>query len=159
MKEPRTAGAALAARVRERMYVKGDSVTALAKRLRVSQSYLSELLAGDRSLQDVGDEVIREMAAYLQLPPVVCFLLAEKLRHADFVAPPTSLQTALNQAMEGVASSRQGLEAAVTPETLKVLPEKVKVLLVLLYESATAGQLLQVKRWQWVSTSASSEND
>lgn len=159
MKEPRTAGAALAARLRERMYVNGEGVTALARRLRVSQSYLSELLAGDRSLQGVGDDVVREMAAYLQLPPVVCFLLAEKLRHADFVAPPASLQTALNQAMEGVASSRQGLEAAVTPETLKALPEKVKVLLVLLYESATAGQLLQVKRWQWVSTSASSEND
>ena len=134
------------------MYVNGEGVTALAKRLRISQSYMSELLAGDRPLQSLSDEVIREMGAYLELPPVVCFLLTGKLKHADFVAPPTSYATALNEAMDVVATSKEAIEAAVIAEDLKALPEAIKLLLVLLFESRPANGLLCAQRWQWAGT-------
>lgn len=154
MEGQRTAGAALAVRLRERMHANREGVTALAQRLRVSQSYLSELLGGDQPLQGVRNEVIREMAAYLELPPVVCFLLAEKLRHDDFVTPAPSLSDALNGAMDVLAASEAALEAAVTPSDLKALPEPVKLLLVLLYEAGATSRLLRVKRWQWASAAA-----
>ncbi|NMF86936.1 helix-turn-helix domain-containing protein [Aromatoleum petrolei] len=147
-----TAGTALAARLREKMHASREGVTSLAQRLHVSQSYLSELLRGDRPMQGLRDEVIREIAAYLEVPPVVCFLMAEKLRHADFVAPPTSWTVELNKAMEVLAASPQGLEAVVTAEDLKGLPEPAKRLLVALYEYATGSPVLRVTRWSWTGS-------
>tara|TARA_R110001583_G_scaffold195553_2_gene376056 strand:+ start:848 stop:1351 length:504 start_codon:yes stop_codon:yes gene_type:complete len=152
MTKSRTTGTALAARLRERMLVNGEGVTALSKRLGISQSYMSELLSGDRPLHSLSDNVIREIGAYLGLPPVVCFLLTGKLKHADFMAPPTSYATALNEAMDAVATSKEAIEAAVIAKDLKALPEPIKLLLVLLFESRQANDLLCARRWQWAGT-------
>lgn len=73
-------GFPLIMRVKQRMALEATTVSELAERLHVSQSYVSQLLNGDRSVTAANDDVIRRIAGFLYLPPIVCFVLSVR-RH------------------------------------------------------------------------------
>ena len=81
-----------------RMAIDGIRAADMARAVGVSRSYLSQLLAGDKELSSLNDDALRAIAGYLKLPPVVCFVLAGKLRHADFLEPGMEYETSLRAA-------------------------------------------------------------
>jgi len=134
-------GRALAARLKERMALNGDSVSKLARGLGVSQGYLSQLLNGDRLFAAVGDDFIRRVAAYLGLPAMICFLLSGKFSIDDFVVASVEQERAFERVLKFVADSTYALEAGVDSVSLRSAPRPIQVLVVLLYQSATNAHL------------------
>ena len=112
-------------------------VSKLAGMLGISSSYLSQLLSGDKLFASARDDVLRSAAAVLELPPVVAFLLAGRLRHSDFVEPDVSLERELAVAMLELARSPRALEVAVSQDELRQLPRNIQHLLALLHGDAT----------------------
>ncbi len=145
----------LAALLRQRMESDNVSVSNLARQLGVAQSYLSELLCGDKSFQRLDEERLRTVANYLRVPAVIAFLLAGRLRHADFVEPEIDVDGQLSLAMAAIAKSPLGLEAAVSLQMLLALPSEVKVILALMYQSAGGEYFLTEKRWSWTQPASS----
>nr|MBL8412054.1 helix-turn-helix transcriptional regulator [Dechloromonas sp.] len=139
----------LAALLQQRMEYENVSVTNLARRLGVAQSYLSELLRGDKSFQRLDEERLRAVANYLHVPAVIALLLVGRLRHTDFVEPAIDVDTQLSLAMAAIAQSPVGLETAVSQQMLDLLPREVKLLLALIYQSAGGERFLKEKRWDW----------
>lgn len=83
----------------------GATISKLAVELGISQSYLSELLAGDKSFSKLDDELVRAMALYINIPAVVAFILSGKLRHQDFFDGLLGLEDRLQGAMYRVGES------------------------------------------------------
>ena len=127
----------------------GQSVTRLAAEVGISQSYLSELLVGDKQFSKLDDEIVRAIAAHLKIPAVVALLMAGKLRHQDFVDRPMELDEMLEEAVQRIGISSYALESAVTPPMLTQLPSDVKLLLVLIFQAATGNVLIPQRRWPW----------
>lgn len=121
------------------------SVKTLAERLGVSQSYLSQLLAGDKPLSVVSDEFIRSCAELLGQPPIVCFLLSGKLRTTDFFETPLDFADRLEDALRIISESRYALESAAGLGQMKASPGSVQHLLVFLYEALTGVELMPGK--------------
>lgn len=150
MNRESNSGKALAALLSAQMNTSGLTVGHLAKRLGISPGYMSQLLAGDKSFAAVSEEVLRSAAAVLNVPPVICFLLAGRLRHDDFVETEVSLVSELRKAMREVAASPFGMEVAVTDRQLVALPHAVQHLVALLYAEATDHSFVYLeKRWPW----------
>lgn len=127
----------------------GQSVTKLAAEVGISQSYLSELLVGDKQFSKLDDEIVRAIAAHLNIPAVVALLMAGKLRHQDFVDRPLELDEMLDEAVQRIGVSSYALESAVTAPMLTQLPSDVKLLLVLIFQAATGSVLIPQRRWPW----------
>lgn len=125
----------------------GATISKLAVELGISQSYLSELLGGDKSFSKLDDELVRAMALYINIPAVVAFILSGKLCHRDFIDGAIGLEDRLQGAMYKVGESSYALEAAVTIPTLMKLPTEVKLLLVLVFQEATGDSLIPLRRW------------
>ncbi len=152
MKKGTTEGQPLIAMLSTRMAIDGIRAADMARAVGVSRSYLSQLLAGDKELSSLNDDALRAIAGYLKLPPVVCFVLAGKLRHADFLEPGMEYETSLRAALELIAESPFGLEAVVDKAMLFDLKEPVKLLLVFLYQAASGKELFpQKRRWPWAA--------
>ena len=128
---------------------KGERISSLAARLGISQSYLSQLLNGDKPMDGIDDDLLRQFAAYLDVPGVAGFILAERLTAADFLATSPSLGERLSQAMMPVGQSSAAIESGMEKEALDALPEKVQLLLVLLYQKAYGVELLNPSRGWW----------
>lgn len=157
MKNGNTEGQPLISMLSTRMAIEGIRATDMARTLGISRSYLSQLVAGDKELSSLNDDALRAVARYLRLPPVVCFVLAGKLRHADFLDPGAECEASLRGALERIAESPFGLEAVINKEMLFELPEPVKMLLALLYQAALGVELFpHKKRWPWVATEEAS---
>lgn len=73
--------------------------TELAKKLGISQSYFSELLSGDKEFSRLNTNALRNIAAHLEIPCVVCFLLAGKLVSSDFITNLEGLDRVLSEAL------------------------------------------------------------
>lgn len=142
-------GHPLAALLTQCLGNEGLTVSKLAVELGVSQSYLSELLAGDKAFSKLDDEFVRSISAYLQIPAVVGLLLAGKLKHQDFVDRPLELNEQLKEAMVKVARSSYALESAVSPLMLMQLPAEVQLLLILVFQDATGNSVIPQRRWPW----------
>ena len=84
-------GHPLVALLAQSLNQQGQSVSKLAAEVGISQSYMSELLVGDKQFSKINDDVVRSIAAYLKIPAVVALLMAGKLRHQDFVDRPLEL--------------------------------------------------------------------
>lgn len=125
----------------------GATISKLAAELGISQSYLSELLGGDKSFSKLDDELVRAMAQCINIPPIVAFILSGKLCHQDFIDGAIRLEDRLQGAMYKVGESSYALEAAVTIPTLMKLPTEVKLLLVLVFQEATGDSLIPLRRW------------
>lgn len=152
MEKSNTEGRALASQLESRMNEGGSTVTAIAKQLGISQSYLSQLLAGDKAFTGMDNQVLRVIANFLGIPPVICFLLAGKLQNTDFIDPGVELNDQVKRALGVIAESPYALEAAVNAKELTELPESVKLFLVLLYQAATGSELISPKkRWPWIA--------
>lgn len=139
----------LAALLYQRMKSEDVSVSNLAEQVGVAQSYLSELLRGDKLFLRLDEERLRAIASYLRVPTVIAYLLAGKLRYADFVEPSIDVDAQLTLAMASIARSPFGLETAVSHQMLAGLPLEVKLLLTLMYQSAGGERYLSEKRWNW----------
>ena len=142
----------LANRLADKLRRDGGTVKTVAQHLGISQSYLAQLLGGDRDFAAADIEVLRKAAEYLNLPPIICFLLAGKICNADFYESRMELDTQVDRVLSMVAESPSGLEAAVDATELHTLPAKAKLLLVLLYQMTLGTELvLGRKRWSWTS--------
>jgi len=136
-------GRPLAALLQAKMKRDDLSLEQLGNRLFVGGSYLSQLLRGVKRINAVSDVFLRASAEYLGMPAVTAHLLAGKLRAEDFfdVQQP-DWGECLNKALRTVSESRVAANAAVTEAMLREMPSEVKLLLVLLFEEATATVVL-----------------
>ncbi len=134
-------GRLLSARLREQMCLKQHSLSTLAKQLEISQGYLSQLLSGDKCFTNVRDDLIRELAAYLELPVMVCFFLSGKIRAEDFVLPEAEAERSFSRALRFIFDSSYALEAGVEFRELEMTPRSIQRLIVLLYQSAAKAHI------------------
>lgn len=126
-----------------------DSISSMAAKLGASQSYLSQLLSGDRPMSGVSDGILRKIAEYLGVPLVIALMQAERLTSADFMVSPSNLPDRLNAGMKAIGRSSEAIESGVGVEELMILPERVKLLLVLLYQQAYQVEMLNTTPPAW----------
>lgn len=153
MKKEMKRGRALVVKMKERMAIEGASVSDLAVRLGVSQSYLSQLLSGDKALASVSDALIRRISRYVYLPPVVCFVLSGKLEVDDFADCKYDEELRkLERRAALIADSTFALEAGVTREALLEADPRVLSMLIGMYQAMLgAGEMIARKeRWSWL---------
>lgn len=127
----------------------GQSVSKLSAELGISQSYLSELLVGDKLFSKLDDEIVRAIAAHLKIPAVVALLMAGKMKHQDFVDSPLEFDEMLQESVLRIGKSSYAMESAVTVPMLSQLPTEVKLLLMLIFQDATGEVLIPQRRWPW----------
>lgn len=122
-----------------------DELTAkvLAGKLGISPSYLSQLLSGEKSLENARDKLVRKCAEYLGIPGALAFLWAGKLTSSDFYHKPTLLKERLQAGMRIISESQYAGEAGVSCADLLVLTEQVQLLLARLYEIAEGRSLIE----------------
>lgn len=142
MKYEKKCANALVALLLSRMGADGLSVSALAARLGISQGYMSQLLKEDKLIAAASDNLVRECASFLRIAPITAFLLAGRLKSEDFYEPRWSVYEQLEKALNVVATAQQAQEVAVTAEQLGSLPVSVRLLIVLLYESAHGTEIM-----------------
>lgn len=142
-------GKRLRAALKQVLHSNNDSISHLATRLGTSQSYLSQLLSGDKPISGVSDSLLRQIADYLGIPVIAVFMLADRLIAADFLAPSPGLPDKLNLAITTISQSTAAIESGVETEVLEMLPEPVKLLLVLLYQQAYGIELLNPAEPGW----------
>lgn len=124
--------------------LRSDSTTfaQLGALLGLSQSYISQLLSGDKPVAALPRDVIRRIASFLGMPTVLCELLGGRMEASDFFSMRDEFADALEHALQAVAASSAALQAAVRQDDLLALPDAVKLLVVLLYEQAEHVVLL-----------------
>lgn len=150
MQEANKKGKRLRVALKHALRKKGESISGLAAQLGISQSYLSQLLSGDKPIDCIGDDLLRKFAAYIEVPGVAGFILAERLTAADFMAVSPPLLERLSQAMTSISQSSAAIESGIEEGALKALPERVKLLLVLLYQKAYGVELLSSSLGWWL---------
>lgn len=107
--------------------------------------YLSQLLKGKKPLSAVGDDFLRRSADFLDMQVVLVYLLAGRLKAADFFQSPAALGSDIAKALTEICRSNIAAETAVDMATLSELPERVKLMLVLLYERSEGVVLLPAR--------------
>lgn len=122
-----------------------DELTAkaLASKLGISPSYLSQLLSGEKCLATARDKLVRQCAEYLGIPAVLAFLWTRKLTSNDFFHEPRSLKERLKAGMYIVSQSQYAGEAGVSSTDLLGLNEQVQLLLARLFEVAEGRSLIE----------------
>jgi len=131
----------LARRIKQRMFFRGDKAKDVAGIIEVSAAYFGQLLSGDRSFASADEQLLRRVAAYLQLKPIVCFMLAGKIEAADFFLDRAEIRRLTERAMDFIAESSYALEAGVERQMLHDVRAEIQQLLLLLYQSATDTRL------------------
>lgn len=119
------------------------SAKALASKLGISPSYLSQLLSGEKCLVTARDKLVRQCADYLGIPAVLAFLWTGKLTSNDFFHEPRSLKERLSASMRVVSESQYAGEAGVSRADLLGLNEQVQLLLAHLFEIAEGRSLIE----------------
>ncbi|MDH3066630.1 helix-turn-helix transcriptional regulator [Achromobacter insolitus] len=137
--------------LRVAMRERSDSLSNVAAQVGISQSYLSQLMNGDKPIAQVSDMHLRSLAAYLRVPPVAGFVLAGRLAAADFLEQAPPLEERLDQALVSVCASPSAAEAQVRLEELRALSVRAKVLVVLLHRRAQQVDLLGSSNAWWTS--------
>lgn len=149
MQEANKKGKRLRMALKNTLRKKGESISSLAAQLGISQSYLSQLLNADKPIAGIDDDLLRKFADYLEVPGVAGFIMAERLSAADFLAPFPSMAERLREAMTPVSQSPAAIESGVDEVALEALPEKMKLLLVLLCQKAYGVELLNKPKGWW----------
>ncbi len=137
----------LAAMLRLRLVSEKLRITLLSKRLGIAQSYLSELMLGDKSFSKLDDARLRRIATYLGVPAGIGFILAGRLTYDDFVEKPEALDAKLDAAMSVLMTSTWALEAGVSEQEIRNLPRQMKLMLSLMFQTATGENLIAERRW------------
>ena len=127
------------------------SLIKLSNKLSVSASYISQLDSGQKSMEGVKNDFIRKCADYLELPAISCFIASGKILATDFYSPKAMHKEHLDRALQCVADNSISLESGVSERQLFQLSDEVKMLIVLLYQSAFSVQVLPkcFNRSQW----------
>lgn len=157
MKGEVESGLPLVAKVKERMSLEATSVGDLADRLQISQSYLSQLLLGDKAIASANNDLIRRIAGYLYLPPVVCFVLSGKLESEDFAACNYDEELrSLERRVALIADSTFALEAGVSKEMLIRADPRVLTMIVSIYQALLGpGEMIsRGERWAWLGAAS-----
>lgn len=157
MKGEVESGWPLVAKVKERMSLEATSVGDLADRLQISQSYLSQLLLGDKAIVSASSDLVRRIAGYLYLPPVVCFVLAGKLESEDFATCNYDEQLrSLERRVALIADSTFALEAGVSKEMLIRADPRVLTMIVSIYQALLGpGEMIsRGERWAWLGAAS-----
>src|SRR5690606_15837202 len=97
---------ALRAAMQQRLH----SLSYVADQVGISQSYLSELMRGDKPIEQVSDKHLRAFAAYLGVPPIAGFVLAGRLDASDFLEVMPSLEERLEKTLKLVCASPSAAE-------------------------------------------------
>lgn len=137
--------------LRTAMHERSHGTSYVAKQVGISQSYLSELMRGDKPMEQVSDKHLRAFAAYLGVPPVAGFVLAGRLDASDFLEVIPSLEERLANALSKVCASPPAAEAQIQESDLVTLPMPVKMLIVLLYQKTQQVDLLRPSQAWWES--------
>ncbi|OYD52740.1 hypothetical protein CGK74_16300 [Thauera propionica] len=124
------------------MYFQGDRAKYVAGVLGVSPAYLGQLLAGDRSFASANEQLLRRVARYLQLKPILCFMLAGKIEAADFSSDQAEIRRLTERALDFIAESSYALETGVERQMLYDARTEIQQLVLLLYQSATDTRLM-----------------
>lgn len=114
----------------------------LGARIGIDASYLSSMFSGKKKFLAINPKIYRLIAEYLGLPVVVCYLLGGWMEPCDFFMRQGEYPSAVENALEAISRSRSALDAGVTRCQLSELNERVKLLVVLLYEQAEGVTLL-----------------
>lgn len=147
-------GFPLIMRVKQRMALEATTVSELAERLHVSQSYVSQLLNGDRSVTAANDDVIRRIAGFLYLPPIVCFVLSGKLELNDFSSCNYDDELrALERRVALIADSTFALESGVSADVLIEADARLLSMIVSMYQALLGpGEMISRReRWCWLN--------
>ncbi len=150
-KEIEKKGHQLRLALRAAMYQRSHSTSYVANHVGISQSYLSELMRGDKPMEHVSDRHLRAFAAYLGVPPVAGFVLAGRLDASDFLEEVPPLEERLAKALSTVCASPSAAEAQIQEGDLATLPVPVKMLIVLLYQQAQQTDLFRPSQAWWES--------
>ena len=137
--------------LRTAMHERSHGTSYVAKQVGISQSYLSELMRGDKPMEQVSDKHLRAFAAYLGVPPVAGFVLAGRLDASDFLEVIPSLEERLEKTLRLVCESPSAAEAQIRESDLATLPVPVKMLIALLYQRTQQADLLHPSQTWWES--------
>lgn len=137
--------------LRAAMYERSHGTSYVAKQVGISQSYLSELMRGDKPMEQVSDKHLRAFAAYLGVPSVAGFILAGRLDASDFLEEIPPLEERLAKALSAVCASPSAAEAQIQESDLAMLPVPVKMLIVLLYQQAQQDDVFRPSQAWWES--------
>ncbi|OZI46936.1 helix-turn-helix transcriptional regulator [Bordetella genomosp. 5] len=137
--------------LRVAMRERSHTVSQLASHVGVSQSYLSQLLNGDKAMDAVSDQHLRRLAAYLGMPAIAGFMLAGRLELADFIEGTPTLEQQLESGLAVVSGSPSAAEAGIELADLDQLPVPVKSLIVLLHQRAQVEDILRPTTAWWLA--------
>lgn len=118
------------------------SIAQLACRLGVGRSYLSQLLRGVKSMAALDEQILRACAGYLNVPLVLVYVLAGRLRFDDFLDKAVDAEAQLTKALVQIGESPVAASTGVAVPMLCELPVQVQRLLVVLYERAEQVSLI-----------------
>nr|WP_313036634.1 helix-turn-helix transcriptional regulator [Achromobacter ruhlandii] len=150
-KEKEKKGHHLRLALRAAMHQRSHSISYVANCVGISQNYLSELMRGDKPLENVSDKHLRAFATYLGVPPVAGFVLAGRLDASDFLEEVPPLEERLATALSTVCASPSAAEAQIQESDLATLPVPVKMLIVLLYQQAQQAEVFRPSQAWWES--------
>ncbi|CAM5496907.1 hypothetical protein AFAE65S_03695 [Alcaligenes phenolicus] len=150
-KETKPKGQHLRLALRATMRQRAESVSGVAKQVGISQSYLSQLINGDKPMEHVSDQHLRRLAAYLGMPPIAGFVLAGRLSVSDFLESVPPVEQRLDQALKAVLASSTAAEAQVSEADVGALPVSVKMWIVLLHQRAERIDLFRPSAAWWAS--------
>jgi len=137
--------------LRVAMRERSHTVSQMAAHVGVSQSYLSQLLNGDKAMDAVSDQHLRRFAAYLGMPPIGAFVLAGRLELADFIEDIPTFEEGISRGLASISSSPSAAEAGVDLTDLERLPVPMKVLIVLLHQRAQLEDFLRPMGDWWLT--------
>ncbi len=132
-------GSVLLKLIYEEGFKRGLQISEIAAEIGVSYGYMAQLRNGLRSVPHVSDEVLQNIATFLQVPRFTLLLAAEKIKLSDFYEP-TTLEHSIEVAL--VDMSRDPQWAGIVPVSLVDADPKIKLLTIRLYEKATGKKLM-----------------
>lgn len=120
---------------------RGETKGDVARHLGVTYGYLNQLSTGLRSTRNITSDFCRACARYLEVPTVAVMLAAGRIQLEDFLVPEAgnSAQAQLARGLERIAADPL-VGCLMPPETWDA-PDRVKALLISLYEQATQQEL------------------
>lgn len=120
---------------------RGETKGDVARHLGVTYGYLNQLSTGLRSTRNITSDFCRACARYLEVPTVAVMLAAGRIQLEDFLVPEAggAQGKQLARGLERIAADPL-VGCLMPPETWDA-PDRVKALLISLYEQATQQEL------------------
>lgn len=124
------------------MAEKRHSLDEAATTCGISTVYLRAIISGHRQFADVDKAILRRIAEYVHLPVAQVFLLADALTAADFYFVDT-VEDELLKAHRSMTVDPMWSGYAPSTEEWDSMTQRTKMLLCMLYESATNQRFLR----------------